>query len=93
MGQLIYETKPDPKARKKYDCMACPWVFSMLSDLWGELTFTEKKAIAIARRQNESILPGQGYHKSFCKQDGEVFTFRAIPAIHEICLRLELYEE
>ena len=91
MIELLSETTQ--RARKEYGCDASEFLYAnCLSDLDG-ITFTEKKAIANARRNNWKIKPGEEYFKQISKYDGEFCMFRAIPAIDEICRKYDLYRE
>jgi len=86
MNELISETFQ--AARKEYNCMACEWLFNNLADYWDEMTYSEKKAAVRAAQNKERILPGQKYVRQFVRDGGDVYTYRAIPDIHAICLRL-----
>jgi hypothetical protein len=89
MNTIIHESKQ--KARKNYPCDACNFLFEM--DNADTLTFTEKRAVVKAR-SNKNILKGQEYVRQFnCDDSGNAWTFRAIPEIHEICMKLKLYYE
>ena len=88
--RLLSESKP--VARKRHNCMACDILSEYLSDIWQDLTFTEKRAIARARKQGRVIVIGQKYVRQFMVDGTDSWTFKAIPEIHEICLRFELYE-
>lgn len=85
MSNLIAETRP--RARKQYSCMACEWLFNNLCDYWDEMTFSEKKAAIIADRAGQMIHPGEVYVRQFV-EDGDIYTYRARPDIHKICVRL-----
>lgn len=84
-------SKSFPIAKTSHECMACPWLFNNLIDYWCDLTFSEKRALVVARRQKEMILPGQMYVRQEVNKDGDKYTFTAIPEIHRICIRLDLY--
>jgi hypothetical protein len=81
-----------PVARKEYPCDASDWILQDMSNLNGELSFSEWRQVVKAKRKRWKIRPGERYVKQVNKTDGELFTFRAIPEIHEICLKLDLYE-
>jgi len=83
-----------PIARKDYPCNACPWIFN--GDIGPEYYAAddELKIIAAARKARGRIRKGQKYMKqAVVGSDGKVFSFRAIPEMHEICLKYGLYEE
>lgn len=79
-----------PIAKKDYDCDACEWLSASIGDF--NMTYQEAKQYIKAKRNGFMIKKGQLYKKQFMKADGEVYTFRAIPEIHNICLKYDLYE-
>lgn len=93
MCMLISESRP--KAKKVHDCMAYEWLDNSgdISDLINLMTFSEKRAIVIARRNHGKILPGQEYVRQFMDWDGEKGTYRAIPKIHAICSKYNVFED
>ena len=80
-----------PKARKEHNCDACDLILNDLASLVDELTFSEKREIVKARRNNWKIQKGEIYVRQSNKMDGEFYTFKAILPIHEICLDHEVY--
>lgn len=84
----LSDTKP--VARKTYRCMASEWIENVLND--EEWTYAELRQLVKARRQNWQILPGQQYVKQVAVDNGEFYTFRAIPEMHALCLKYDLYE-
>jgi len=85
-------SKTEPIARKKYGCDAADWLLN--SEIMpSELTFTERKSIVLARRNRWCVYPGERYIKAAQIQCGEFVVFRAIPAIHQLCLKYDLYED
>lgn len=90
MAQLISEIKP--KARKQHDCMASEFITNY-GDLRGlTFTFPECRAIIKARENNWKIQKGEIYIRQACVMDGEIYTFKAIPEIHKICIKYDYYE-
>ncbi len=82
-------------ARKKYTCNACEWISEWIGHAGCydyEFTYAELREIVKARRNAWSIVPGQEYIKQPQIYDGHFFVWRAIPAIHRICLKYDLYE-
>ncbi len=79
------------KARKEYYCMAWPWLENGVESLEG-FSFAEKRAIVLAKRARGKIKKGDTYLYQSLSVEGTVQTFRAIPAIHQICINHELYE-
>lgn len=90
MISIIHESKP--KARKNYSCDACEFIFN--GDYRYGYTFTEFRAISIARRKCYRIVKGEKYIRQYNSDStsGETYTFRAIPEIHEICIKYRLYD-
>ena len=82
-----------PKARKDYACEAAHWLTESGIIYEGQLTFSELRAVVIAKRKKWKILKGEIYCYQANIWDGDFCTFRAIPAIHEICLKHDLYHE
>jgi hypothetical protein len=78
-------------AKKIHHCDACDILFECLYDLNVKLTFTEWRAIAKAKEAGYKIFPGEKYINQFNKMDGHTFSFKAIPAIHDICCKYDLY--
>ena len=87
-----------PIARKEYDCMACEWLFNILTkdlrQLFNDYSFTlsEKKAIIMARDNDYKIVKGQKYIRQCIKDGGNLSTFIAIPEMHEICWKHDIYD-
>ena len=93
MSTQIGETKY-PKARKTYHCMASDWIVN--GDLYETFrccTWEEKKEIIRARRNNWRIQAGTKYLRQTMIWEGKMGTFRAIPAMHDICVKYDLYED
>ena len=83
-----------PIARKEYDCIACEWL--NVDNFWahnGELRFVDFRNIVKARRNNWKIQKGQRYINQRLKGDNGFYTFRAIPEIHDICSKLDIYQD
>lgn len=93
MVEVISETKP--KARKTYTCDSCFTIlqggtFNQFAEGAG-LTFAEKRALVEAKQSNYKIWKGEIYNKQVNKQDGDIYTWRSIPAIHAICCKYDMY--
>jgi len=89
IGETTY-----PIARKIYNCDACDWIVN--GDLYETFhccTWEEKKDIIRARRNKWRIHPGQKYLRQAMKWEGEMTTFKAIPEMHDICVKYDLYQE
>jgi len=90
MIQVIRETKPI--ASKDYICMACDFIFALDSFDMG-FTFSEYRKIVQARKNSYRIKKGDIYINQFNKHNDETYMFRAIPEIHAICIKYDLYQE
>jgi len=60
---------------------------------YEKLSFTEWRAIAELKANNWIIKKGQLYERQYNVQNGQVFTFRSLPAIIKICMKLRLYDD
>lgn len=81
-----------PVARKDHLCDACEWFKYDIDNLYGELTFSEWRTIVKAKHNDWKVKKGQKYIKQANIQDGEIRTFKAIPEIHAICIKHDLYQ-
>jgi len=74
--------------------MASDWIVNGdLSETFRCCDWTEKRAIIKARRNNWKIQPGQRYIRQAVVWEGRLGTFKAIPEMHDICVKYDLYEE
>jgi hypothetical protein len=80
-----------PVAKNDYICSACEWVINC--DVFDDCTFSEKKAIVLAKRNNWKIKKGEVYMYQVNIWCGDFNVFKGIPAMHNICLKYDLYEE
>lgn len=78
-------------ARKDHECMAYPFVWNCVGS--EALKFSELREVIRMRKQKGIILKGQKYIKQAVAKDSEIYTFKADPAMHKICSRLNLYCE
>jgi len=85
--QVLSES--NPIARKDHVCNACEFI----NEHWGSHNFTigELRVIVLARRNGYKIKIGDSYIKQNNICHGDIYTFKAIPEIHEICLKYNLY--
>ena len=90
MIKTLSETMP--VARKAYHCDACDWIGNYIND---GVTFTiaDYRQIVKAKRNQWRIQPGQRYIKQFNTDGNDVWTFRAIPEIHDLCVKYDLYDD
>lgn len=79
-----------PTARRDYACDAAHWVLEAI-DNGVFFSFSELRVIAKHKRSKFIIKKGDTYIKQNNKMDGELYTFRAIPYLHEICIKYNLY--
>jgi hypothetical protein len=85
-------SESNPVARKNHDCMACDFILSTGISGFG-YSFSELRAIVKAKRYGYKITKGQKYIRQNNIFDGEIYTFKAIPEIHDICLNHDLYAQ
>jgi hypothetical protein len=78
-------------AKKAYDCDACIWIRE--AGNWDWMTFAERRLVVKARQKDWKILPGEKYLYQFLVEDGDKWSFRAIPEMHDICLKYDCYPE
>lgn len=90
MCQLIKSV--ERTARKSHECNAWLYLDENLSDLRGELKFSELRAIAKMKRSQGHILPGEKYQESHFVGSEGWQVVRANPAINAICWRFDLYD-
>ena len=87
--------KREPVARKDYPCEASEWLVEdcyYLDDI-GSLTFSEKKVLVKARRNNWKVKKGDKYIRFTQRScEGQIFDSKVIPEIHAICLKYDIYE-
>lgn len=91
MTDLIRESFP--KAKKEYVCNAFEWLDNQVYFITDEMTSEEKRIYEEVSKRKGKIQKGERYIKQIGIYEGEFSTFRAIPEIHEICLKYNLYYE
>tara|TARA_R110000772_G_scaffold8649_1_gene28710 strand:+ start:644 stop:916 length:273 start_codon:yes stop_codon:yes gene_type:complete len=84
-------SESEPIARKQHNCMACEFILNCGVNGFG-YTFAELRLIAKAKRNNYNVVKGQKYIRQNNICDGEIYTFKAIPEMHELCLKHDLYD-
>jgi hypothetical protein len=86
----------EPIAQKDYSCDAIEIIEQSggLGYAASQLGFSyaELRVLVRARRDEWKIKKGQVYIRQRVTDGGDIWTFRARPEIHEICLRHNLYE-
>ena len=81
-------------AKKIHDCDASYHVISeCISNIMDELTFKEKRACVRMKNAKMKILPGTKYIRQANIIDGDFYVWKADLEMHQICVRLDLYEE
>ncbi|AUR88986.1 hypothetical protein NVP1137O_31 [Vibrio phage 1.137.O._10N.261.46.B5] len=85
-------SEQSPTARKDHDCMACEWLNNSGYATKEDLTSDEWSAYELASENKWKIKKGQKYIRQNNKYEGEVYSFTAIPEIHSICLKYDIYE-
>jgi hypothetical protein len=89
MVTVISESRPT--ARKEHDCGACEWLLAYGVNGMG-YSFSELREVVKAKRNNWKIMKGQKYVRQTNTFEGQLYTFKVIPEIHNICLKYNLYE-
>jgi len=84
-------SESEPVARKEHDCMASEFILADGVNGFG-YSFADLRIIAKAKKNKFKIIKGQKYIRQNNKFDGELYTFKAIPEMHQICLNYDLYE-
>lgn len=87
--QILAES--NPRAAKNHRCMASDFILANSINGYG-YSFAELRVIAKAKKSKFRILKGEKYLNQRNKCDGDIYTFRAIPEMHAICLAHDLYE-
>jgi len=89
MVELLSESRP--VARKEHECMASDFIINSGWD-GDDWTPEEQQDIADARHDNWKIKKGEEYIRQTVKQDGEILTFKAKYALHQICIKYDFYD-
>lgn len=87
--ETISETRP--RARKNHICNACEWINRDLSNC--QMTFSEAKEYVKAMRNGFKIKKGELYVKQFNKDGGDTWTYKAIPAMHAIAIKYDVFDD
>lgn len=90
MIRVIRET--NPKANKDHNCEACDWIKDSGIIYEKELTSNELHSITEAKRNNWKIKKGSIYNRQVNICDGDIYTFKSIPEILQICLDHDLFD-
>ena len=78
-------------AKKDYGCDAVCWIDDSTEYLRGELSISELRSIARAKKDGWKIKKGMKYIKSVGKWEGRFEVFRARIDLSEICITHDLY--
>ncbi len=90
MGIEVLSEKT-PVAKKNYECMACEWLNNSGYATKQDLTEDEWMEYKKAESKGFKISIGETYILQNNKFDGDIYTFKAIPEIHDICIKYDLY--
>lgn len=88
--QVIREQKIK-HSRKDSECQACEWINNSMSKWGNPFTFTEWRAIVKARLNKWIIKKGDPYLLQVNVNSDGLYTFKAIPEIHAICIKYDIY--
>ena len=93
MITIIHESTQ--KARKDYYCNACEFLLEGDNVCELGLTFSEYRSIVKAKQNGYKILKGEIYLRQYNSDETskDTWVYRAIPEIHKICLKYDLYDE
>lgn len=89
MIKNIFESTP--QARKQHTCDACQVVLDAIGA--RPFTISDYRLIVKAKRQGYTIQPGQRYVRQFNTDGSDKWTYRALPEMHELCRRFDLFPE
>lgn len=78
-----------PIAKKDHRCSACVWIMELICEY--DFTFAELREIVKARKNGWRINAGEEYIKQINICDGDFYVYKAIPAIHEICIKNDVF--
>ncbi len=84
-------TEKNPTAKKNHKCMACEWLNNSGYTTEQDLTKDEWISYKKAEANGFKILAGESYLLQNNKFDGNIYEFKAIPEIHDICIKYDLY--
>lgn len=79
-------------AKKEYNSDAYTFIDNCCDD-FSMMSFSERRHIVEARRNKGRIFKGQKYLYQFIVEGGDTYSFRAIPELHEICIKYNIYPE
>ena len=82
----------EPIARKEHSCDACRWIMEQQGNRPQLENFTQYREWIKAKENNFKIKEGEKYIRQTNKYEGHVYTWKAIPAIHQICCDNDYYE-
>lgn len=91
---LVNSIQKVVRAEKNYSCDACSYfILDTAPSHFKDLTFSERKAIVRAKRNNWEIKKGQPLVKTHMVSDdgGSDMIWRTIPEIEMICTKYDLY--
>lgn len=81
-----------PVAKKDYHCCACEWLNEIgITDFIRQLTFSEKKVLVYARRNNWNIKKGEKYIYQVNIWEGEFNVYKAIKSVNDLCIKYKVF--
>lgn len=95
LAAMILLNESRPVAKKAYHCNACEFLHNVLNDSAFIFTIGEYRAIVKAKRNGWKITAQQRYLKQVQVDPTarQIFVFRAIPEIDDLCWKYDLYPE
>ena len=90
MIEVIRDSRP--VAKKDYDCDACHYLLDNHGIQGNGFRIADLRLIVKAKRNGYRILKGQKYVYQVNKMAGDFYIYRAIPEIHDFCLKNEIYD-
>ncbi len=71
--------------------MACEWISNCMGRNGNPFNFTEWRAIVKAWHNKWMIKKGEPYVYQVLKNSDGFYVFKAIPEIHAICIKYDIY--
>lgn len=80
------------KARKDYHCNSYEFINNCCDD-FSMMTFGERRSIVKAISNKGVIKKGDIYLYQFLVDGGDNWSIRAIPELHKICIKYDIYPD
>jgi hypothetical protein len=88
----VIEERKVKAARKEHYCNASEFLTEG-SYREMKLTFSEWRSVAIAKAKGWKVLKGEPYVRQRNTYSGDIWVYKAIPAIHEICIKQGVFDD